>query len=82
MSRPADVPEHAECLSALDHSKSVRTPSVLAPGAEQLRVTLCCPACKTDLGVLCIPKTLRCDCGLSLRSEYFDLYIWRETVTA
>lgn len=74
------IPDHAEALNLFDHLKRDRQPSKYAPGADTLRITLACPACKADTGSMPIlgDTTTCAGCGLHMNVTACDLRIWRD----
>jgi hypothetical protein len=76
------VPAKAECLNLFDHIKSERWPSKYAPHAQCLRMSLVCPSCGKNRGVVPFNEQITCGCGLHMWASFGQLFIWRDDALA
>lgn len=73
-----DVPESAERIDYLPWLQTAKRPSKFVPGLDALIPVFVCPACKSRQPPIRQCANFTCDCGLSMRPDGGDLYIWRE----
>jgi hypothetical protein len=76
--RPNTVPLDAEHLDIMPCLTQCRVPSVLAPGAMQLKFTFRCPACSTEMAEPPYTEPARCECGLVMQQSFaMGVWAWR-----
>lgn len=72
------IPKIAEQIDLWKVLHSRRVPSKFAPPAEAVEVRLECPACHFLHEYPGWDATVRCNCGLSMRSTAQGFFIWRD----
>lgn len=72
------VPSHAENVAFSTVFKTVREPSKYVPGKTASRLVVECPACEAEHADFPVTETLTCNCGLSMRCEYGQVFVWRD----
>lgn len=81
MIRPDHVPSAAEAVAFDTVFKSRELPSRFAPGINAMVTIAVCPRCKTEHDDPGVMKTLPCPCGLRMRFEYGQTWIWSKEAT-
>lgn len=83
MTRPDDVPPHAEAFSAMDFVVTRRTPSKFLAGVEQIATFSVCPRCRHERPQPNFGRKINCaQCGLSMYETISYLFAWPEEAPA
>jgi hypothetical protein len=79
IARPNTVPLDAEHIDIMPCLTQCRVPSVLAPGAMQLKFTFRCPACSVEMPEPPYTEPSRCECGLVMQQSFaMGVWAWRD----
>lgn len=77
IARDTSRPRHAERLDLFKSLRTLKQPSRLIPGREQLIEQFACPACD-EVQPVPNSRTECPKCGLMMLACINDLYVWRD----